>query len=188
MPLTFTEEDFKEPLTFTEADFQEEPRKPRKPLSYAEQRLEELKQESEVRRESPSRLARTSQSIIDYFMPQVLSAKEFAPGEKNIFGDIQHALSRPGGAVRSAIIPKGRNRLEAAVSGFQRPEEAPTFAEEAYERFAPEPTGNKIVDFFKAYPSVFAGTALDVATDPMIYATGLIGKFLGKSARARGIP
>src|SRR3990167_10569079 len=151
MALTFTEEDFKEPLTFTEADFQEEPRKPRKPLSYAEQRLEELKQESEVRRESPSRLARTSQSIIDYFMPEVLSAKEFAPGEKNIFGDIQHALSRPGGAVRSAIIPKGRNRLEAAVSGFQRPEEAPTFAEEAYERFAPEPTGNKIVDFFKAY-------------------------------------
>src|SRR3990167_5010905 len=147
-----------------------------------------LDEESSVKlRLKPSGEFNKIDRIANYFMPQALSEQEYKPGEKNIFGDIQHALSRPGGAVRSAIMPKGRNSFEAAISGFQKPEEAPTFQEEIYKKYSPELTGNKAVDFAKAFPSSFTGTALDVATDPMTYAAGIIGKFLGKSAKAKGI-
>ena len=147
-----------------------------------------LDEESSVKlRLKPSGEFNKIDRIANYFMPQALSEQEYKPGEKNIFGDIQHALSRPGGAVRSAIMPKGRNSFEAAISGFQKPEEAPTFQEEIYKKYSPELTGNKAVDFAKAFPSAFTGTALDIATDPMTYAAGIIGKFLGKSAKAKGI-
>src|SRR3990167_3129347 len=68
----------------------------------------------------PAREFNKIDRIANYFMPQALSEQEYQPGEKNIFGDIQHALSRPGGAVRSAIMPKVRNSFEADIAPGSR--------------------------------------------------------------------
>ncbi|MDI6732314.1 MAG: hypothetical protein QME16_00075 [Planctomycetota bacterium] len=185
MPITYLDEEKpKSKITYLDEGILEAPKKP---LSYTEKREQLGKEEFKRKLESRNPLERFAAKSVRYLTPQALSQAEFEPGQKNILGDIQHALSRPGGAVRSAIMPKDRNRFLAALSGFQKPEEAPTFQEEVYRKFAPKLTGNQAVDYAKAFPSVFAGTALDVATDPITYAGGIAARFLGKTAKGQVI-
>jgi len=167
MPLTFTEEDFREPLTFSEADFQGEA------AQKVKSRLRPAGEFNKIDR------------IANYFMPQALSEQEYKPGERNIFGDV---FERPGAAIRGAIFPNpGESRLAGYTRAAVTPESQPSAKESLYLKSGIQPTGNNVLDVVKAFPSAFAGEAIDIATQPATYAGGIIGKFLGKSAKVKGI-
>ncbi len=149
-----------------------------KPLS----RLEQIEQGNKEWRAKMDKnpFAKFMNKATDYISPQALSGKEYGPGEQNIFGDV---ANRPGAAIRGAIFPKPEeSRIQGYMRGAGTPESQPSASESLYLKSGIQPTGNKALDVLKAYPSAFAGQAIDIATQPATWAGGIASKFLGKGA------
>jgi len=139
--------------------------------SYQEQRSQQEKERRARLEQTP--FGKALYKTTDYLTPQFLSGKEFAPGERNIFGDVGE---RPGSAIRGLFFPKeGESRLGAYKRAAITPETQPSAAESLYLKSGIQPTGNKLLDVAKAYPSAFAGQTMDIATQPINWLLGMFG-------------
>lgn len=152
-----------------------------KAKSYSERRLAQDDAEAEERRASGNPIVGAGQGAMDYLLPQALSGKQFKQDEFNIYGDVGERIP---GFIRGAIQPES-----SAIQGFMRPSTVPTSGQYIYLKQGIQPTGNKVVDFVKAYPASFAGEALDMAMNPFTYIGGALGKSkaLAKEAGKFGV-
>lgn len=102
----------------------------------------------------------------EYILPAWATKYEEKPGERTLLGDI---FERPGAAIRSAI------RGEGYVKGALRPEEVPTFQEEAlteYYRPTEKITRGKVIGGLGIST---VGLLADIATNPAEMLSWLLG-------------
>jgi hypothetical protein len=119
-----------------------------------------------------------AERVTNYVFPQWLTEAQFQGGQQNIYGDI---FNRSGTAIRAAIQAPAGQRWQAYQKGANVPEQVPSFTESMYLKSNIQPTGNKLLDFARAYPSALAGTVADIATNPADLLTFMSGKKIGQT-------
>lgn len=156
------------PITYLDEE------QPQGKITYLEEETKPLSERQlfeERARRSP--VVNVAKNVTDYFFPQALTQKEFAPGERNIYGDI---FERPGAAIRSFLQGTGYKK------GAIIPEEVPTFEQLTKQKYPIRTTNapTTIADITTRLPLQMGAQAVDIGTQPANWLLGAFGMKAGK--------
>ena len=116
-----------------------------------------------------------TQTVIDkitnYVFPKWMTEAKFEQDKYNLWGDIGERVP---GFIRGAY-----QEDKSAIQGFLKPSTIPSMGQYLYLKEDIQPTGNKVLDFARAFPASFIGEAIDMASNPFTYIGGAMAKSKG---------